>query len=903
MTTSSVRITLDGRPCVIANRRQYGKLSRWANSYWCPLGPAPGRAWALVLRGDLQQIASAGVFHTLVFESQSRGKRPTTTTFSNLLLVKSQRLAAGCASSEQTVYLAELADRRLLVERFSDTGKLNFNLRAVAHAEDYLSGTAGHTWSSVVATIWNTMSDVLGDFPGLPYAPHGVPENLRLDGSNAWQALHMVLDKLSCTTAYDPHLSSFRIVRLNQESTPASTSKLAKLYDAAPIHHGAAELPETIRVYFHNHFQSEGQQRDTEQESNWATEQAFGFVDVATGAADAQPGTVVGLWDDLPRVLDEDNQHANSADITARANERAANWLAERSAGQPQLIALPGIRSDLKPDHNVKAVLWRAWGPGGGGTATEIVNHVGLPRRIAGGDCLLRGIEWSPRVAAADNFAPPDLARRSYPNTPRLINAVEVWQSPAQAAGAHVAANADGLFPGRVRRWVAGSLAALEPCWIRPIDLPGGPSPDESNLVTLRHGDKLIGRLSGIETSAGVTRPIYLVRAGNAIGQMCLCFEAYDSTGQNYAAAADVPLDAVRLAADWAELASNEVIAKFNGSARLQLTLEAKRDSGSGENITRGWLQHKPDAGTFADVLASEVWLSHIAAGEGNCSASRTVLMDVKNGDRLKLLAQRVAGSDTLTTIADGSNFSICPCPNVEFISLGTDLVACWAPLGTAGANDLDHTDSFLAKDIGITSVGRASALIVGHSFSWDFPGPALGFMTVTDPEENEVVPVDLSRDFDVTFFYQPDTLTTTRHELVSIGPALGNPSLDIRINGTGDSSPSQFQARVLDTASSFHAAIDSTAVAAGTKYHVRVGWHAADQILSIQVDANPLAAVNVGDDIQVQASSVAYLGTSVSFSGGVADGKMDGLRFWQRTIAQYEVTEDFHGGDGRACS
>jgi hypothetical protein len=109
----------------------------------------------------------------------------------------------------------------------------------------------------------------------------------------------------------------------------------------------------------------------------------------------------------------------------------------------------------------------------------------------------------------------PDLSRRTYPNFPRLPNIVKVDVTEGSpSTGDVVAPNGSGLFPGFVQRWVAGSINELEACWIRPVDLETGSSPSESSVLSLRQDDKYLGRLSGIETVSGDTRPIYLVRSG-----------------------------------------------------------------------------------------------------------------------------------------------------------------------------------------------------------------------------------------------------------------------------------------------------------------------------------------------------------------------------------------------------
>jgi len=167
MREQMVTVSLDGLPCVLPHE------AGLANSYWCPLGGAVGRAWVLMLWRDLEQVYNTeSPFHELVFAcTEKSGNRQETTqrvVFPSLLLVKGQRLTPGPCAAGDSLYLVELADKRLLVDQFSDTGNLGMNLRSYANASTYLTGTSGYSWSSAVEEIWNEMSDLLGSYPGLP---------------------------------------------------------------------------------------------------------------------------------------------------------------------------------------------------------------------------------------------------------------------------------------------------------------------------------------------------------------------------------------------------------------------------------------------------------------------------------------------------------------------------------------------------------------------------------------------------------------------------------------------------------------------------------------------------------------------------------------------------------------
>lgn len=504
MSKISTSITLNGKICLLNKPSTYRHNASPVSSYWCPVGPMPGVASVLMTRGDLLKIQEDDTF-TLKFRTLSdTDLAANTATFIALGLVKSERISTGEPEDPDGVYVVQLADKRYLLERWSDTGEINANIRSYASSTDHLTGTGSATWASLSQAIWETMSP-LGTFPGLPYAPDGVPENWRFHGVNSWEALHEVLGKIGCTTAYNPFTAGFSIVRLGAEQIIESTTRFWSSLVADPLESLATKVPETIRVYFATDYKSIGQERDTELATNWSTTDAADFIDVLTGVEGAVAGTILGLWDDMPRLLNEDNTLTNLSALTTRASERSTNWLLDAQVGRNYDVLI-GTRTEFLPGSQVKAVLWRYW-PGGGqmdGTATEVIRHPGLPIGFTG-----RSLSTTQFAPVNENIAPPDLARKTFPGYPRLPNLVQIDDSGA-SPGADVTPNADNLFPGHVVRWVAGSLVTLDDCWIRLIDEHDTLNGD----MTAKNNDIFTGRLSGVETSESVQNPIYLARKG-----------------------------------------------------------------------------------------------------------------------------------------------------------------------------------------------------------------------------------------------------------------------------------------------------------------------------------------------------------------------------------------------------
>src|SRR5690606_25949021 len=108
-----------------------------------------------------------------------------------------------------------------------------------------------------------------------------------------------------------------------------------------------------------------------------------------------------------------------------------------------------GLEPSLRPTGPIKAVVWQARGPLGG-TTTEAIGGAQIATRMRNKTNGERDFPWSDDGSASDNGRSPQLARRGYPLYPRIANAVQVWQTDT-APGTWLTANADGLYPGRLR--------------------------------------------------------------------------------------------------------------------------------------------------------------------------------------------------------------------------------------------------------------------------------------------------------------------------------------------------------------------------------------------------------------------------------------------------------------------
>jgi len=525
MSALTTQITLGGRLCLHADPRKYPDAARKANSYWCPVGPVPGKAWVLMLRSDYNKLTSPTSSDLILkFETKatnlpyrSKGSRLQTTTttlnINGLYLVQAIRLGKGGTDDASSALLLELEDIRTL-GKFTNTGNAHYNLRSYAQDTDHLTGATGYTWDSALTALWGELPAAFGSYPGFPagYSASGSPENWMFRGQNCWLAIHAMLHQLGLTTAYDPTASSnpFSFVYLGEAQTRPGTIP-TPIFDREPIQGIAANFPAAVHVYHHTHFKSYGQEIDTELASNWMVNGAHVFGSVNTNKTGAVSGTELPVWDDLDAEYDEDNSLANSADISTRQARRKALWLSQAN-NLLEHKGYAGIIKSVLPGSEIRVMLWRHWGDEYG-TVTEIMSHPRLPVAVdAAGEP--QGVKWSPVI---ENVQAPDISRKHAPTYPRLPNIVRIeggeWGFEGSGSGSpgkgnRITANSSGFFPGKVRRWRSGDLVEYEDCWVKFVN------DDGDNCYTdydVRVGQMYYGRLSGMETHNSDRYPLYTV--------------------------------------------------------------------------------------------------------------------------------------------------------------------------------------------------------------------------------------------------------------------------------------------------------------------------------------------------------------------------------------------------------
>lgn len=507
MPQQSCSMTLGGLPVQNMQPAQYPDANGLANRYRCPRGMEPGRASVLMLKRDLDKLA-LNAAQTLVVTSGN------VCTFPGLYFVSARRVSRGHQADPLGCQLVELADVRHQLATMTACEKF-INVRCPAppatsgaslyYADSLASGTTIYTWQTALAALWPSIA---GAVPTIPYSPSGTPENFRFVGVSAWQAVHEVLEKIGCTTARNPFTGVFSIVRMGAAQADFTTAKQRNqiyLIDSDHYESAAGKIPATIRVFFHRQEVSYGIEKDTIRGAGqWAMDPAYS-VDVATNRTGAIAGTVVPLWDDLPALTLHDGSISNSSDCSTRATARATEWLAQQDT-PPWSRRYSGCLTDFVPGAQVLEVCWHQMS-----IAAGYVTDVGAGSNSGpapNSRLVLPAPTWR------ENLAAPDMARRQFPVYPRTDQIVQPWDGSA-SAGALLTPNADHVVAGRVMRYVNGSFAALEDCWLMVMSLGSGTSATEETDIDLVAGDRLMGRLMGNFTSSSVTKPLYLVDASS----------------------------------------------------------------------------------------------------------------------------------------------------------------------------------------------------------------------------------------------------------------------------------------------------------------------------------------------------------------------------------------------------
>lgn len=441
MAEASIAITFDELPCIDAGmllpQASAAELitqhvAGRANSFRCPLGPAPGKGWFLLPRVSLQTILGGESFasyftHTVRFYAGA-----AIVALAPMIPIRATGVSILKGRDEpEAAWLLEVADRRALLNLSAINKQYNVRRPDGITSRLFYTATLNNndpwTWVTMLTDIWGQLpSQVAGTFPGLPVTPHGTPENWRFMGISAWQALSLVLEHLSMAVAYNPIADTFSIVQQGPDNTThatlLSTNDLSRTWDGAQLDYDRTKFPEKVRIYFKKadwNYASSGDSTLPATTDDWQVDPLYS-IDKDTGVLAAIPGTFVAIHDDLVAYYDQNGALVNSSELEARATERKDDFLRRRGNDHRSSEVLgfttdSGIHRtysgllDFVPSSQIYGVAWRHYGDG---VKTEVIRRAQLIRDVEN--------DWGigrDRWLAAENVMSPDLGRWGIPYT------------------------------------------------------------------------------------------------------------------------------------------------------------------------------------------------------------------------------------------------------------------------------------------------------------------------------------------------------------------------------------------------------------------------------------------------------------------------------------------------------
>lgn len=424
MPVESVSVTLGGKPCLdpFTAADEAARLGipvdSWidkANSFTCPLGPAPGRGWVLMTRKEADTLDAASL-HDLKFSCSGDQE----VTLKNLIFVRAIFVGPTIQDDPNGLCLVEVSDKRLWA-RLSCLDSKQYNVRTPN------PGTTMFAWSQNAGTNWTwqtLIADVFTSVPLFTVTPAlpmssiafvGEPNNFRFVGVPAWDAANAVLETIGCAVAYDPMADTAKIVAVGDTTAgsidEAATSNRSRLlYDAGAIVNYQSQLPFVIHVFFNATDYRIGTDATVlTAQDQWESHPAYvAGTENGTGV----PNGILPLWGDMIALYDGNAADpTNKALLDQRAQEIANEYVRKITDGGKFLHRIySGALPDFKPQADVSAVRWSAQAGRGiySGMTTEVLR---VPYFLDNPGSFPKPGFWPECPEVRDAFAPPRLSR------------------------------------------------------------------------------------------------------------------------------------------------------------------------------------------------------------------------------------------------------------------------------------------------------------------------------------------------------------------------------------------------------------------------------------------------------------------------------------------------------------
>lgn len=376
-------VSFGGKACIdplaLARRcRELDLPTDWVgkpNSFRCPLGGEVGRGWILLPRGSIDEL-DLDAYHDLTFTVRIAGIQQRVTV-KDLILVRADCLTPGLPLDPAAAYLCEIADRRHVFRWRPVNRAYNIRSGTGSGASAYFTASLTSeeepwTWQEIVTNLWNTVgADVLGETDTLPFTPDGTPEGLIYYGSNAWDALTDVLQRLQCAVRWNPLLNVYSIVRIGAADSQADEAlekfDAYRVWDRETVQSNLGRYTVRVRVHFRKYPVLVG-------------EVPYHTIDKSdpTGRAlqiEEDPSAYTNVFDDLWALYDTGGSLTNGTALDARATERAVDFFRrfwEADDKLDRVYGLPISDPGMLPGAKIRSI-W--WGDVGRGLRTEVIRH------------------------------------------------------------------------------------------------------------------------------------------------------------------------------------------------------------------------------------------------------------------------------------------------------------------------------------------------------------------------------------------------------------------------------------------------------------------------------------------------------------------------------------------------
>jgi len=242
----SETFTFDGKPVYLPEYLEEqclaaGEPTDWvgkANSFRVVRGKEPSRGWILLTGLQLDALDLNSTTHYL--EIKESGELPSNTKWEKLVIVRADAILPGAEPTVETMYLVEIADRRvygkMTLSRGSAQNNRGYNIRAIpCFGQEVLtyndftirslktgSPPTQWTWAQLFEDLWSgfNLSTFFGPWSDVDIAdavwPAAPPENIANDQTIGWDSFCQVLDHIGHSVVPKQN-GKWKIVRVGTE--------------------------------------------------------------------------------------------------------------------------------------------------------------------------------------------------------------------------------------------------------------------------------------------------------------------------------------------------------------------------------------------------------------------------------------------------------------------------------------------------------------------------------------------------------------------------------------------------------------------------------------------------------------------------------------------------------------